>query len=201
MDKQGYGKTAQGKLKRRIFYTIGKLLVVGLVGFSCWYFYALTRVPFGMMGGDCPESTSYGSVSFTGSVTASESNADVEVHIVANKPKGLCPQSEAINNVDSIVRPGDSFIRQYGIHLGDPVVKITISADGFDSCELGFSGQNTSFDEKIDLQIILDEHLTVIKKSTYIFGVLDEDGKQEWVDAATYLEINAHSDGVRVCPK
>ncbi len=164
-------------------------------GVTFWIINTIRNIDFGMMGGDGPESTSYGGVSITGKMVADSNNSNKEIHIVANKPKGGCPQSQAINNQELVVNSGDKIAVGYGIHLGDPDLKITISAEGYDSCELRFSSAIPT--EEVDWQITLGKEL-IVEQKTVVYGyTMDKNGKLGLVTREYFNSPSYH----QVCPK
>ncbi|MCA0457172.1 MAG: hypothetical protein LCI00_24585 [Chloroflexi bacterium] len=182
-------------MKWRIIFTTLFLIIVLLCGTGIWLRETFLNMPFGMMGGDCPERTSYTSVEITGNVVNNSANPNAKVSILANKPKGACPQSEAINNQEMIIVAGEEFGASYGMYLGDPNLKVVISTEGYDSCELRFSG--AAAQEKMDLQITLGSELLIAAKTERSRYSMDDKG--QWI-IVTDIPFGSPSYN-QICPK
>jgi hypothetical protein len=184
------------KLKRRRIILIAlSIFLLLLCGSTLWVVNVIRHLPLGMMGGDCPESSSYGNVSITGNVINNTNDPNAEIHIVANKPKGGCPQSEEINNQEMVVHGGDKIATGYGMHLGDPNLVLMISATGFDSCELRFSSNIPS--EDVDWRITLGLQL-IVEQKTVVYGYIS-DTKGNTIRATEALFGSPSYQ--QVCPK
>ncbi len=181
--------------KRLILYGFLGMFLVVCSGATIWGINIFRNMDFGMMGGDCPEMTSYGGVSITGQVVTDSNNSNKEIHIIANKPKGGCPQSVAIDKQEFVVQAGDKISTGYDIHLGDPALEITINAAGYDSCELIFTSAIPS--EDVDWKITLGDKLIVEQKTIEYHYTQDKNGK---VGIATWEPFGTPTYH-QVCPE
>ncbi len=87
----------------------------------------------GLMGGDCPDTMSYGNTTVFGTVQDSNGNPVSGVQVVIRKPKGICPQSYEINKTFVSNNEG-WFIGKIDTHLGDHDVDVSIVHDGYPPC-------------------------------------------------------------------
>jgi hypothetical protein len=131
-----------------------------------------SSMSIGMMGGDCPERLSYGSISIAGQVVDGDGNPLEGVTVAFLKEEGICPQSVRGHVVVESDAEG-AFSGGFSVHLGDPAVQGRVIADGYDLCEFSFSSASTQSAEVI-LKIILAEDIHV-QGVVYGYWVGDSD--------------------------
>ena len=133
-----------------------------LSGLMCIYVLFASLIfsmPIGMMGGDCPEALSYGSMSIEGQVVDGDGNPLEGVTVAFNKEEGICPQLGRGHIVAESDAEG-AFSGDFSVHLGDPAVQGRVIADGYDLCEFSFSSASTQSAEVI-LKITLAKDIHV----------------------------------------
>jgi hypothetical protein len=140
-----------------LLFIIGILVVGGL-------FIIFRNAPLGMYGGDCPDPSSYGSVTIRGTAQDQDGNPVEGVLVQAQKSKGGCPQSTAENIRLTSARDG-KFEGGISYMIGDSLVHIIVEAAGYQSYEFDVSNIFGRF-SVVQLQIILGERLKVEWTST-----------------------------------
>jgi hypothetical protein len=112
----------------------------------------------GLMGGDCPDPMSYGSVTVFGTAQDASGSPLSGLRISVKKPKGLCPQSYEENRT-LISNEQGYFEGSIYFHLGDPHVSIMVDHDGYWPYE--FKHLPLDQETAIKLSVIVGNHLDV----------------------------------------
>jgi hypothetical protein len=124
----------------------------------CTYLYTWAQtIPWGMMGGDCPEASSYGGFSVSARVVDVQGNPVAGVPFRIRKAEGVCPQSEEFEYIS--VTDGEGAFSSAGpLYLGDPPVEIAIAPEGYERCTVLY---DESWSAQIELVFTLNDHVEV----------------------------------------
>ncbi len=141
---------------------VGLLMTIALLvaGIIAVFLHITSRDSFSFMGGDCPEPTSYGGTSITGSVEDAAGSPMEGIEIRVSKAEGTCPQSTA-GNIVMVSNSQGYFEGGIYIHLGDPDLHITVSADGYTTYEFDVWAGLFHPHSIVEIAIVLAERIQV----------------------------------------
>jgi hypothetical protein len=156
----------QSRHKRFLLSCLLLQFIIGIVVIG-GLFIIVRNTPFGMFGGDCPDASSYGSVTIRGLAQDLDGNPVEGVVIQVQKAEGGCPQS-IDENVYLTSTTDGKFEGGVSHMLGDPLIHINVAADGYQAYE--FDVSNVYQYTIIQLQIVLAEQLRVQWESSAAEG-------------------------------